>query len=258
MDQQRVLLIDDHPLFCAGLCATLASAGSEFAVIGVVADGQEGLRLARRAEPTVVLLNAGLKGFAGLQVLRELKHQLPGTGFVVLSNTHEEESLFYAVKGGAAAYLVKTATADEVLTTLRRVTRGEYLINEHLFSTPRVAEQVLNVFREIDAAPVDVAPLFSPLSPREVAVLEQIARGQSNKQIARTLTISDQTVKNHITSVLRKLAVNDRTEAVVDALRAGWIAFPEKQSQRTAAASSGEEPGLVLSAQGAGKAAVAT
>ena len=106
---------------------------------------------------------------------------------------------------------------------VRRVGHGEYLINENVLSRPFVASRVLDEFRELSQVDSATESVFSPLTPREVEILDCVARGNSNKEIARLLSISDQTVKNHITSILRKLAVNDRTQAVIYALRHGWI-----------------------------------
>jgi DNA-binding NarL/FixJ family response regulator len=141
-----------------------------------------------------------------------------------MTTRDDEEKLFYAIKYGAAAYLLKSVDAEELHRVIRRVAQGEYLINDSVLAKPILASKVLKSFRDL-AEEVDheVEPLFIPLSSREVQVLDFIAKGNSNKEIARVLGISDQTVKNHITSILRKLAVNDRTQAVVYALRKGWI-----------------------------------
>ena len=104
---------------------------------------------------------------------------------------------------------------------------GEYLINDKVFSKPAVASRVLKEFRELAVYGQDAAPIFAPLSPREVEILDNIAQGMTNKQVAYALSISEQTVKNHMSSILRKLSVNDRTQAVVYAMRQGWIRMPE-------------------------------
>jgi DNA-binding NarL/FixJ family response regulator len=229
----RVVIIDDHPLFRHGLRSILAAEGPEFALAGEADDGEAGLRLARSAEPALILVNAGVNGLNGLEVLRDLKRELPGAGLIVLSDREDDERLFYAVKYGAAAYLVKTATAGAILDTLRRVAGGEYLIDDSLVEKPMVARQVLGWFHDYVAdVPREVEQLYIPLSAREVEVLDQIAQGNSNKKIAQVLSISDQTVKNHLTSIMRKLAVNDRTQAVVHALQQGWIKFPEAAPAR--------------------------
>ncbi len=124
---------------------------------------------------------------------------------------------------GAAAYFLKDVDPAILVDAIRKVSQGEYLINDNVLARPMLASRVLKSFRELAIGEPETEPLFVPLSAREVEVLDYIAKGNSNKEIARVLKISDQTVKNHITSILRKLAVNDRTQAVVYALRRGWI-----------------------------------
>jgi DNA-binding NarL/FixJ family response regulator len=116
---------------------------------------------------------------------------------------------------------------DDLVTIIRRVADGEFLINDKVFSKPAVATRVLKEFRELAVYGQEAAPIFAPLSPREVEILDNIAQGMTNKQVAYALTISEQTVKNHMSSILRKLSVNDRTQAVVYAMRQGWIRMPE-------------------------------
>ncbi len=224
MDVTTVLIIDDQPLFRQGVRCTLERFAGEFEIVGEAADGEEGLHLAGTREPAVIILNAEVEGLHGLEAIRTIKHQVPGAAVIVLTSHEDEEKLFYAIKFGAAAYLLKTMAVDELVSVTRQVAQGQYLINDSVLSKPIVASRVLQSFRnlatEVDQ---DVEPLFIPLSVREVEVLDYIAKGNSNKEIARAMSISDQTVKNHITSIMRKLAVNDRTQAVVYALRHGWI-----------------------------------
>jgi len=222
-DMVSVLIVDDHPLFRLGLRSLLAQWPAEFSLVGEAADAEEGLHLAERYEPAVVLLNAGVSGLNGMEGIRTLKHQVPRVSIIVMTATEDEETLFYAIKYGAAAYLIKTAPIEDLVTAVKRVACGEYLINDSVLAKPVLASRVLKSFRDLASEDQAVEPLYIPLSAREVEVLDYIAKGNSNKEIARALSISDQTVKNHITSIMRKLAVNDRTQAVVYALRQGWI-----------------------------------
>jgi DNA-binding NarL/FixJ family response regulator len=120
--------------------------------------------------------------------------------------------------------MLKGISADELVDAVRRVSQGTFIINDNVLSRPAVASRVLQAFRTVAVEePPEVAPLYTPLSNREIEILDYIARGNSNKEIAKSLKISDQTVKNHITSILKKLSVNDRTAAVVHALKHGWI-----------------------------------
>lgn len=224
MDSKAVLIIDDEPLFRQGIRSTLERCNGEFEVVGEASDGEEGLQLAAAREPAVIILNAEVEGLHGLEAIRTLKHQVPGAAVIVVTHHEDEEKLFYAIKYGASAYLLKTMEPSELVSVARKVAEGHYLINDSVLSKPVVASRVLRSFRDLATeVDQDVEPLFIPLSVREVEVLDYIARGNSNKEIARAMSISDQTVKNHITSIMRKLAVNDRTQAVVYALRHGWI-----------------------------------
>jgi DNA-binding NarL/FixJ family response regulator len=144
---------------------------------------------------------------------------------ILTPSEEDEERLFQAVKVGAAAYCSRYITPGELAEAVRKVSQGEYLIRDDILAKPQLANRVLKSLSE--AAEEENGPnalsTYSPLSSREVEILDYIARGNSNKEIAKSLKISDQTVKNHITSILKKLAVNDRTAAVVHALRYGWI-----------------------------------
>ena len=222
----RVLVVDDHPLFRQGVRFALdAEPGIE--VVGEAADGEEALRMAAELAPDVVLSDVNIPGPDGVEIVRSLKSALPHTAVILMTAYDDEDQLFDAVRVGAAAYFLKDLGPIELMDSIRRVSQGEYLINESVLSKPLVASRVLKQFNQLSSTEVDVEPLFVPLSNREIEVLDYIAQGNSNKEIARALGISDQTVKNHITSILRKLAVNDRTQAVVYAIRHGWIKMDE-------------------------------
>jgi DNA-binding NarL/FixJ family response regulator len=223
MESIRVMIIDEHPLFRQGCRAALEGSG-ECAVVAEVSDSKTGLELARIHTPDVVLIDALLSSNDALELARQLRHSSPRVAIVMLTAFEDEEQLFQAMKLGAAAYLLKGLSADELVDAVRQVSRGTYIINDNVLSRPTVARRVLSTFREMrDEEPPEVQPLYSPLSNREIEILDYIARGNSNKEIAKSLGISDQTVKNHITSILKKLSVNDRTAAVVHALKHGWI-----------------------------------
>jgi DNA-binding NarL/FixJ family response regulator len=154
-----------------------------------------------------------------------MRHLVPQMAIMILTPSEDEERLFQSIKVGAAAYYTRNITPEELKDAVRRVSHGEYLINDDVLSKPQLASRVLKSFRELSVEEEE-APgkdTYSPLSSREVEILDYIAQGNSNKEIAKSLKISDQTVKNHITSILKKLSVNDRTAAVVHALRHGWI-----------------------------------
>jgi len=222
VERTRVLIVDDHPLFRQGLCWALRTE-RDFEVVGEAGSGQEALRLARELSPDMVLCDVRLPDVTGMDVARRLKLQRPNLPVVLMSAYDDEEQLFEAARVGAAGYFLKDTMPAPLLDGLRRAARGESLMEDSALEQPVLASRVLHQFRQVHGEAGEIEPLFVPLSARETEILELIARGNSNKQIGRTLSISDQTVKNHITSILRKLAVNDRTQAVVFALRQGWI-----------------------------------
>jgi DNA-binding NarL/FixJ family response regulator len=219
----RVLLVDAQVIYRQGLRSVISQEpGIE--IVGESGDGLEALDLVEHLQPDVVVADVRLPGLEGLELARKVRMATRSTAFILLSGAgDDEEMLFQAIRAGAAAFLSKDAAPSELLRAIRRAAAGEYLINETVLTRPKVASRVLREFRELNLVEKEIEPLLMPLSNREVEVLDYIARGNSNKEIARALKISDQTVKNHITSILRKLAVNDRTAAVVLALRRGWI-----------------------------------
>jgi DNA-binding NarL/FixJ family response regulator len=218
----RVLVVDDGEGKAHAIRRSfLRSDGIE--PIGTTASGREGIRLALDFRPDVLVATTGLVDPTAFELTRFLKLRLPALGVVVLASAENEEELYEAVRVGISAYLPRTAEGAAVLQAVRQAAMGNYLIDDLVLTHPRVAARVLRDFRERNSAQADISPLMAPVSAREIEILDHIARGNSNKQIARRLSISDQTVKNHISSILRKLAVNDRTQAVVYALRHGWI-----------------------------------
>jgi DNA-binding NarL/FixJ family response regulator len=211
MDRTRVVIVDDHPIFRHGVRYTLEASG-EFEVVGEAADGQRAIQAAESLNPDVMLVDINLPGLNGLEVARVVRRRLPQTALIVLTAYEDDEQLFNAIKVGAAAYSPKDISPEQLL----QITR--------LF----VASRVLKQFRELASVEQEGHMVFAPLTGREVEILDCIARGRSNKQIAMDLNISDQTVKNHITAILRKLNVNDRTQAVIYAMRHGWIRVDEQ------------------------------
>ena len=228
MEKIRVIVVDEQPLFRQGICYTLEHMGDS-EILGTSTDVTEILDLARTGNPDVALLDAGLTSADPLEIARQLRHLTPQVAIMILTPSEDEERLFQSIKVGAAAYYSRSITPEELVDAVRRVSRGEYLINDDVLSKPQLASRVLKSFRELAVEEEDTPAkdLYSPLSSREVEILDYIARGNSNKEIAKSLKISDQTVKNHITSILKKLSVNDRTAAVVHALRHGWIKMHE-------------------------------
>jgi DNA-binding NarL/FixJ family response regulator len=217
-----VMIVDDHPLVLQGLRKVLAGE-PDIAVVGAATDGEEALETARRLTPDVVLLDINLPSMNGMQVARQLKADLPNVAVIMLTAYHDENQVFHAVRAGASAYYPKDVTVDKLLSAIRQVSQGLYVIEENVLNKPQLAAWITERFDEIGAFWDGAEDMFMPLSDREMEILALITRGMSNKQVAVELGISHQTVKNHMTSILRKLAVNDRTQAAVYALRKGWI-----------------------------------
>jgi len=217
-----ILIVDDHPLFRQGVRAVLERE-QDLRVDGEAADGQQAIQLAEELCPNVVLIDISLPGLNGLEVARVIKRRQPQLNLIVLTVYEDDEQLLSAIKAGASAYSSKDIEPRALVQMIREVGRGKYLIDEHVFSKPHIATRVLHQFRELAAAEDELGALFSPLTGREIEILDCIAQGLTNKEIADRLCISSQTVKNHVTAILRKLQVNDRTSAVIYALRRGWI-----------------------------------
>ncbi len=222
MNQINILVVDDHPLFRRGIRGSLEHE-ADLIIVGEATDGISAVQQVDGLVPDIVLLDINMPQMSGLEVTRVIKRRHPQTGVIILTMREDDEQLFHAIRVGAAAYATKDIEAEALITLIRRVARGEYLINENVLSRPFVASRVLDQFRELSLIDSVAENVFSPLTPREIEILDCVAQGNSNKEIARILAISDQTVKNHITSILRKLAVNDRTQAVIYALKHGWI-----------------------------------
>lgn len=220
----RVLIADDQPLIRRGM-ALLLEAEPDIIVVGQAADGIEAAALARELHPDVVLMDLHMPRRGGVLATREIAAALPGTRVMVLTTFDTDDLVFEAVRAGAQAYLLKDASEDEVLETVRAVHRGESRL------TPHVARKVMDQFRLLanrqpavppPAEPVAAPPAASaaasaqdPLTAREAAVLELIAKGHSNRQIAAELFLAEGTVKNHVSRVMQKLHANTRTELAV-------------------------------------------
>lgn len=229
----KLLIVDDHPLFRQGVRWALSHEPG-IQIVGEAGNGEEALQWLAQVdpnlEPNVMLVDLNLPGMSGLELTRQVRRQYASIAVVMLSMHESDEAAFNALRAGAAAYRSKDIKPVALADILRRVARGEYVINDVLTEAPRVASRILSQFRslpEVQMVAEDLGlQIFTPLSEREIEVLERIAAGSSNKAIADELGISTQTVKNHISSILRKLSLNDRTQAVIFALRRGWIETP--------------------------------
>ena len=225
-EQTKILIVDNHALFRVGM-GNILEREPDFQIVGEADDSRSAVDRALETSPDIILMDLSLPSPGGIETTQRIKRELPSTGIIVLAPSEDEDALFESIKAGAAAFILKDVGPDDLVTIIRRVVNGEYLINDKVFAKPSVASRVLKEFRELAVYGQEAAPIFAPLSPREVEILDNIAQGMTNKQVAYALTISEQTVKNHMSSILRKLSVNDRTQAVVYAMRQGWIRMPE-------------------------------
>jgi len=222
MDRIKIMIVDDHPLFREGLRRVLEEE-EDLLVEAEVADGEQAIVLAREIRPDVILLDINLPSMNGLQVTREIKASLAETAVITLTAYHDEEQIIHAIRAGASAYYPKEVLPDKLIFAVRQVSRGQHVIDEKVLSKSEAESWLIKQFDKLAPLGGPDESRFIPLSSREMEILQHAARGSSNKEIAHALQISQQTVKNHISSILRKLDVKDRTEAAVYALRHGWI-----------------------------------
>jgi DNA-binding NarL/FixJ family response regulator len=232
----RLLIVERQPVITPEVRARLAREPG-FAVVGRVGSAVEATRFGRDQPLDMVVVESTLPEPGAAELARFFKVRQPKTAIVFVTRAFAHAELFEAARAGAAAYLRASTDADLFVATLRRAAQGQFPIDEEVVRFPAVAARILAQFRESSMPPGEAAPpstlarpepealgpLFVKLSAREIEILDLVARGNSNKIIGRKLSISDQTVKNHVSAILRKLEVNDRTEAVVYALRNGWI-----------------------------------
>jgi two-component system response regulator DegU len=221
VNQITVVIVDKQTFFRAGVRQAL-SEKSGFEVLECDPN-DEPIELIESDSPDVVLLDINFPTLNGLELGRKIARRCPNSKVVMLSPNSNDEELFEVIKTGAVAYLSKNTTTEELISVIRRACQGEYPINDSLISRPVVAEHVLKQFRDIFSAGKIMETVTAPLTHREAQILNYIAEGNSNKQIAHILEISEQTIKNHVSSILRKLNANDRAHAVALAIRNGWI-----------------------------------
>jgi DNA-binding NarL/FixJ family response regulator len=216
METIRVLLVDDHALFRSGVAGLLREQ-ADFEVVGEAQDGQEALAKAKELMPDVILMDIYMPGGNGLEATRQIKEVLPYVKIVMLTVSEEDQNLFEAVKSGAQGYLLKTIEADELFEMLRGVSRGQAPMSR------ATASKILGEFTRLAKSSPEEAHPQERLSPREREVLELLAKAGTNKEIANTLCISENTVKNHLRNILEKLHLENRVQAVAFAVRKGMI-----------------------------------
>jgi DNA-binding NarL/FixJ family response regulator len=209
-----VLLVEDHKIMRDGIRALLDRSG-EFAVVGDAESGSEAVQICTETRPDVVLMDIGLPGLNGVDTTTELLRQTPGLKIIMLSMYDDEESVVSSIRAGARGYVVKRASAGDLLDALRVVARGgSYL-------SPHISEQLLARIRRGDADTASRHPLLSQLTPREIQVLSLIVEGKASKEIAVTLDLGVETVRSYRKTMMKKLNVNNVAGLIRVALAAG-------------------------------------
>jgi NarL family two-component system response regulator LiaR len=212
-DPITVLLVDDHSVVRIGLRAYLGTL-ADIQVIGEAGTGEEAVELATQHAPDVVLMDLIMPGMDGVEATRQIKRVSPRTQVIVLTSYHEDEHIFPAIRAGALSYVLKDIDPDDLAEAIRRAHVGEAVLNPHVAA---------RLVQEMQGGQAEGVNPFSELTDRELEVLRQVAAGKSNHDIAQALVISEKTVKSHITNILSKLQLADRTQAAVYAWRKGIV-----------------------------------
>lgn len=208
-----VLLIDDHTLFRSGI-RSLLQRYPEFAVVGEASDGVEGIKRAKQLQPDVVLLDLNMPGISGLQTLQLMLQDCPHTAVIMLTVSEDAEDLGVALQSGARGYLIKNIDAEYLVRAIQRAAAGEAVVAESM--TAKLIAQLQNAGQRTEARSE-----LDKLTPREKDILACLARGESNKIIARTLDVADSTVKIHVQNILKKLHLTSRVQAAIFAVGHG-------------------------------------
>ena len=228
VDKVTVMVIDDQELFRAGVRQALSQLpGFE---VTECAPSEDTLARIEATLPNVALLGCRLTAGAGLELGKKIARYFPNTRVIMMSPDPDDEELFEAIKTSAVACVNKSASAEDLVTTIQRACNGEYPINETVMTRPTVARRVLREFGELASMGRALDTVVAPLTARETQILNYVAEGNTNKQIATILAISEQTIKNHVSAILRKLNANDRAHAVVLAIRHGWISIEGREA----------------------------
>jgi DNA-binding NarL/FixJ family response regulator len=209
-EQLRVVLVDDHPVYREGLAKLLLECGVD--VIAQAGNGADALAIVEQTAPDVVVMDLNMPGMSGVEVTRKLVERTPASRVLVVSVSAQEEDVTEAILAGASGYVLKDGPVEEVVAGIQAAANGESLIS------PRIATMLLRRMRLDEPVELD-APAMTPLSERELQVLRLVAEGKGNQEIGEALYIGQSTVRNHISSILMKLQVENRVQAAVRAVR---------------------------------------
>ncbi len=226
MKQITLIVVDDHPLFRQGVVDAL-SLEPDMNVVAQAANGEDGLGLIRSLRPNVAVLDVNMPGMNGQQITHQVTQEKLPTRVFLMTGYDDVEQAIHAVLAGAAAYCSKDLQPQSLPRIIREVAEWKYVIGEKVFNRRELEQWVEDQMEGARRSYSEPGSPFHPLSEREMEVLACVVRGLSNKEIAGLLGISHQTVKNHVTAILRKFGVEDRTQAVVYALKRGWVTLKD-------------------------------
>lgn len=232
MNKISVIIVEDHPLFRQGVVDSF-SLESDIEIVGVATNGMEALQIIRHLKPDVAVIDVNLPEMNGQQITRRIKAEKINTHVVLLTAYDDAEQILHAMQSGASAYCAKDIMPEELIDIVRVVSTGKYVVDSSVLDDEGLKIWLAQKIEGSSRTYSDPGDPFHPLSDREMEVLECVTLGMSNKEIALSLGISHQTVKNHVTAVLRKLGVEDRTQAAVYALRRGWVRLYDNKDSDT-------------------------
>lgn len=230
MKEITLLIVDDHPLFRQGVADAL-SLEHGMRIVGQSADGEEALELIRTTKPTIAVLDVNLPGMNGQQITHQVTQNRYPTRIILMTGYDDVEQAIHAALAGAHGYCTKDIEPQTLSRIIRDVAEGKYVFDNHVFLRHELENWVDEQMEGSRRSYSEPGTPFHPLSDREMEVLACVVKGLSNKEIASLLGISHQTVKNHVTAILRKFGVEDRTQAVVYALKRGWVTLKEAGSK---------------------------
>jgi DNA-binding NarL/FixJ family response regulator len=217
-----IIVVDDHPIFRQGVVDSF-SLTPEFQVVAQASDGGVALELIRAQKPDVAVVDVNLPGLNGHQITRQIVAEKLPTRILLLTAYDDPEQQVHAMRAGAYAYCAKDVQPEKLVENVRQVMQGKYILGSQVLSAGELRRWLTHQVEGATRMYVNPGDPYDPLSDREMEVLTYVTKGMSNKEIAALMGISHQTVKNHVTSILRKLSVEDRTQAAIFALRHGWV-----------------------------------
>jgi DNA-binding NarL/FixJ family response regulator len=231
MSEINIVIVDDHPLFRQGVVDAIAYE-TDLVVVGEADSGEVAFDLINNLKPQIAILDVNLPGMNGLQIARKIVSERLPTRVILLTAYDDLEQVIHSMRSGAAAYCAKYVKPEDLMDVIRQVAEGYYVVEGNVLDKSGLDRWVDSKTEGSTRSYSDPGEPFHPLSNREMEVLSHLTRGMSNKEIAAFLEISHQTVKNHVTSILRKLGVDDRTQAAVYALRRGWFRLHEQEQEK--------------------------